>query len=88
MAATGYVGGDPSKVSVAGDTMTGALVLAGDPVADLEAATKRFVEAAVATGLAPAEPPAVTGSRGGNAALASLLDALATLGLITNSTSA
>lgn len=36
----------------------------------------------------PAAKPAVTGSRGGNAALASLLTALATLGLITDSSSA
>lgn len=36
----------------------------------------------------PATLPVVTGSRGGNAALASLLTALAGLGLITNSTSA
>lgn len=37
---------------------------------------------------APAAKPTVTGSRGGNAALASLLTALANLGLITDSTSA
>lgn len=37
---------------------------------------------------APAAKPTVTGSRGGNAALASLLTALAGLGLITDSTSA
>jgi hypothetical protein len=37
---------------------------------------------------APAAKPAVTGSRGGNAALASLLTALAGLGLVTDSTSA
>ena len=37
---------------------------------------------------APAAKPTVTGSRGGNAALASLLTALAGLGLLTNSTSA
>lgn len=35
---------------------------------------------------APVAKPTVTGSRGGNAALASLLTALANLGLITNST--
>jgi len=39
-------------------------------------------------GVAPATRPDVTGSRGGNAALASLLTALATLGLITDSSSA
>jgi len=38
-------------------------------------------------GHAPAAKPAVTGSRGGNAALASLLTALAGLGLLTDSTS-
>lgn len=36
----------------------------------------------------PVSPPSVTGSRGGNAALASLLTALAGLGLITNNTTA
>ncbi len=39
-------------------------------------------------GVAPVAKPTVTGSRGGNAALASVLTALANLGLITNSSSA
>jgi hypothetical protein len=39
-------------------------------------------------GATPASKPAVTGSRGGNAALASLISALATLGLVTDSTTA
>jgi hypothetical protein len=39
-------------------------------------------------GAAAASRPTVTGSRGGNAALASLLSALATLGLITDGTTA
>lgn len=39
-------------------------------------------------GTAPAAKPTVTGSRGGNAALASLLTGLANLGLITDSSSA
>lgn len=39
-------------------------------------------------GATPVARPTVTGSRGGNAALASLLTALATLGLITDSSSA
>jgi len=39
-------------------------------------------------GATPVAKPAVTGSRGGNAALASLLTQLASLGLITDSTSA
>ena len=39
-------------------------------------------------GSTPAAKPTVTGSRGGNAALASLLTALADLGLVSDSTSA
>lgn len=39
-------------------------------------------------GTAPIAKPSVTGSRGGNAALASLMTALANLGLITNNTTA
>lgn len=44
MAAVGYTSGDPRKVDVAGDTMTGALVLPGDPDAALKAATKQYVD--------------------------------------------
>ena len=36
----------------------------------------------------PASPPVISGSRGGNAALASLLTALTTLGLVTDNTTA
>lgn len=43
MGAVGYTGGDPNKVDVAGDTMTGPLVLPGDPSSPLEAATRQFV---------------------------------------------
>src|ERR1700741_3439712 len=39
-------------------------------------------------GASPASKPTITGSRGGNAALASLITALATLGLITDNTTA
>jgi len=39
-------------------------------------------------GASPASKPSVTGSRGGNAALASLITALATLGLVTDNTTA
>lgn len=46
MTATGYTSGDPNKVDVAGDTMTGDLVLPGDPDAALKAATKQYVDAA------------------------------------------
>lgn len=44
MTAVGYTGGDPNKVDVAGDTMTGPLILSGDPVLPLGAATKQFAE--------------------------------------------
>lgn len=46
LGAIGYTSGDPRKVDVAGDTMTGDLVLPGDPDAALEAATKQYVDAA------------------------------------------
>ncbi|NUQ76102.1 MAG: hypothetical protein HUU21_21390 [Polyangiaceae bacterium] len=52
--------------------------------------TKRIEVNATGIGFFAANPvakPTVTGSRGGNAALASLLTALATLGLITDSSS-
>lgn len=39
-------------------------------------------------GAAPVAKPTVTGAKGGNAALASLITALANLGLITDGTSA
>ena len=35
---------DTSRVAKAGDTMTGALTLSGDPTADLHAATKKYVD--------------------------------------------
>lgn len=44
MTAIGYTSGDPRKVDIAGDTLTGDLVLAGDPDQPLEAATKRYVD--------------------------------------------
>jgi hypothetical protein len=43
--AVGYTSGDPRKVDVAGDTMTGDLVLPADPDQPLEAATKQYVDA-------------------------------------------
>jgi len=42
LAATSFVGGN--FVNKAGDTMTGALVLPGAPVADLQATTKKYVD--------------------------------------------
>jgi hypothetical protein len=54
MAATGYVGGDPTKVSKAGDTMTGALVLPGDPTSALQAVDKNYADSLVSGGVADA----------------------------------
>jgi hypothetical protein len=44
MAAVGYTSGDPRKVNKSGDTMTGPLVLPGDPTASLQASTKQYVD--------------------------------------------
>jgi hypothetical protein len=44
MTAIGYAGGDPTKVNKAGDTMTGQLLLAGDPVSGLGAAPRQYVD--------------------------------------------
>lgn len=46
---TGLV--DSVYINTAGDTMTGALVLAADPTAALEAATKQYVDSVAAGGL-------------------------------------
>jgi hypothetical protein len=54
MAATGYVGGDPNKVSKAGDTMTGPLVLPGDPTSPLQAVDKNYADNLVSGGVADA----------------------------------
>jgi hypothetical protein len=42
---------DTSRLALVGGTMTGALVLAADPSAALGAATRQYVDAAVATGV-------------------------------------
>jgi peptidoglycan/xylan/chitin deacetylase (PgdA/CDA1 family) len=44
MTAVGYTSGDPAKVDVAGDTMTGPLVLSGNPSTSLQAAPKQYVD--------------------------------------------
>ncbi len=54
MAAIGFVGGDPTKVSKAGDTMTGALLLPGDPTSALQAADKAYVDSVTSAGVADA----------------------------------
>lgn len=40
----GEGGTSDGAVKKSGDTMTGALILAGDPTSDLEAATKQYVD--------------------------------------------
>lgn len=50
MTAVGIAGGDPDKVDVAGDTMTGALVLPGNPTLPLHAATREWVLAQLGGG--------------------------------------
>ena len=53
-ATTGHPLDSSPLVLKAGDTMTGPLVLPGDPVASLQASTKHYVDAALAAGLATA----------------------------------
>jgi hypothetical protein len=52
---------DPSKVLKSGDTMTGPLILSGNPTSGLQAATKAYVDANIGTGT----PPGSTGGTGG-----------------------
>lgn len=83
--ATNGIGGDVYLVAGAGGTAGNIILvdgLGGIPL---------WVDSAGGIGFFSATPvtkPTVTGSRGGNAALASLLTALANLGLVTNSTTA
>ena len=49
------------KLNLAGGTMTGTLVLAGAPVANLQAATKLYVDTAV-TGVASLASPTSSGA--------------------------
>lgn len=53
MTAVGYTSGDPRKVDVAGDTMTGDLLLPADPDQALEAATKQYVDSVGSSGGVP-----------------------------------
>jgi hypothetical protein len=55
-----HSGNIPKFLLVEGGTMTGTLVLHGDPAADLEAATKQYVDASVATGGGGGIPEAPT----------------------------
>lgn len=51
MVAIGYTSGDERKLDKAGGTMTGPLVLPNDPAADMQAATKHYVDTAITGGV-------------------------------------
>ena len=95
-APTGYIGGDAGSIYIGGNL---PLIPLSNGTQDLGLSTPRWRNlwlsgnAAIGGsvgfyGTAPAAKPTVTGSRGGNAALASLLAALAGLGLLTDSSTA
>ncbi len=71
-------------------TLVGGLarLMSGGATPGGGAARFEWNDTGIGFGVTPIAKPAVTGSRGGNAALASLLTALANLGLITDSSSA
>jgi hypothetical protein len=80
-----------SSSTASSSTTTGALVVTGG--VGIGGATNLGGPVTISStcgfnGTAPIAKPTVTGSRGGNAALASLLTALANYGLITDSSSA
>jgi hypothetical protein len=54
VAATGYVGSDPHLLPLAGGTMTGPIVLPGDPASPLQAVDKQYADSLVSGGVADA----------------------------------
>lgn len=90
-APVGYIGGSPSAMFIGGSVPLCPLATGTQDlgVSGLQWRDLRLSRGIGAFGTAPpAVKPAVSGSRGGNAALASLLTALASFGLITDSTTA
>lgn len=79
-----------SNTTPSTNTTTGSLVVSGGVgiAGDANIGGTLRVNGQVGFNVAPIAKPTITGSRGGNAALASLLTALANYGLITDSTSA
>ena len=67
-----------TKVSKAGDTMTGALTLSADPVNNLHAATKQYVDAAEADAVSAASADATTKANAAQAAAEATASADAT----------
>jgi len=67
-----------TKVSKAGDTMTGLLVLSADPSADLGAATKQYVDAAEADAVSTASADATSKANAAQAAAEATASADAT----------
>ena len=55
---------DTSRVAKAGDTMTGALTLSGDPTSALHAATKQYVDPSYCEGLRTSSTGSLSGSIG------------------------
>jgi hypothetical protein len=53
MPAIGFIGGDPQKLDLGGGTMTGPLLLSGDPTVELGAATKEYVDSSISDFVAP-----------------------------------
>jgi len=67
-----------TKVSKAGDTMTGLLVLSADPAADLGAATKQYVDAAEADAVSTASADATSKANAAQSAAVATASADAT----------
>jgi hypothetical protein len=65
---TGAVDLSTSYVSLSGDTLTGALVLAADPVVDLGAATKQYVDVVAGSATAAASSATAAASSAAEAA--------------------
>lgn len=86
-----YIGGSASTMYVAGSV---PFIPLADATQDLGISSLKWRDIRLSRGIGvhgttpPTTKPAVTGSRGGNAALASLLTALASYGLITDSSTA
>jgi hypothetical protein len=83
---SGSATGTGVTVKAGGSDANCPLLLQGNGTGGVQVATTG--QAVGFYGTAPGAKPTVTGSRGGNAALESLLSALAALGLITDSTTA
>jgi hypothetical protein len=80
--------GDMPTIRGVGETNTGLRLSASGTGLILSASAHRFNANVGFYGTTPIAKPTITGSRGGNAALASLMTALAAFGIVTDSTTA